>query len=298
VPQLEDTLLRLAERHPPAGADHVIGRLESRLAESVRSGAAVLHAARVMALSAVTVLVFVGGVVAGRWLLGPGAAFDFGFGRMAAMTRTAADVSVLGVIVAAAAGGGVLLAGAAALAWTRHRRRVGIRALVDGHQGAIMETIDKTVERPEKLRRAPYRVNRWLVVGLIVAVAALVAVGAWLLIDSVVMTDYEGLIEDHLLAYNAGDSAAVAAMYTEDGVIVDGGGIEWRGKDLIAASVNHYARGNFNSEITGQMVTSGSFVAFPERATVGSATLEGITVVEFEGPLIKRWVVYGTRVFD
>ena len=46
------------------------------------------------------------------------------------------------------------------------------------------------------------------------------------------------------------------------------------------------------------MVTYGSFAAFPERATLMAVTTyEGITVVEFEGGLIKRWVPYATMVF-
>ena len=55
-----------------------------------------------------------------------------------------------------------------------------------------METIEKTTPTFDSTERV-LRINRWMAVALVLALAALVALGAWLLIDNFVTSDVEAL---------------------------------------------------------------------------------------------------------
>ena len=227
MPQLEQRLSRLAEQRPPVGAGALINRIESQMAEGpVRRTSPALHPIRAMVLAAVAVLVFVGGVAVGHWAFGSVGLLDVAFGRGSNWT-TSADITALATIVAGLSGGGVLLVGALSLAWRWRRRRQTYRSSVD--RGGDMDTIERNTQTqlsPEKAGRT----NRWLAIGLVLALAALAGLGAWLLVDNLAKTDYETVVDDFYAAMNSGDGPGAAALFTEDGAFVDPDGLEYAGR--------------------------------------------------------------------
>ena len=69
-----------------------------------------------------------------------------------------------------------------------------------------METMEKTIDKPERTIETVTRNNRWLILAVVVLLAALVALGAWLLVDNFVTSDVEALIDDYNAAYGTNDS--------------------------------------------------------------------------------------------
>ena len=174
-----------------------------------------LHGAWVAAATATAILVFAGGIVAGRWLLGAGPALDVAFGGSRVFqVPTPRDVSVLALVVAGAAGGSVMLAAALTLLW-RWRGRNG-RSSNMNTRGEVMETIEKTIDKPKRTFETVIRNNRWLILAVVVLLAALVALGAWLLIDNFVTSDVEALLEESRAAFLDNDFEAWSATVTDD----------------------------------------------------------------------------------
>lgn len=298
MPQLDDRLAQLAGQRPPVGAGALINRIESRMADAPnRRVSPALHPVRAMTMAALAVLVFVGGVAVGHWAFGSAGLFGVAFGGAGGPTTTQ-DVSVLATVVAGASGGAVLLAGALSLGWTWRRRRRTYRSSID--RGGTMETMEKKTQDPDSAESV-LRINRWMAVGLVLALAALVALGAWLLIDNLVQTDYEKVLEDHLAAQNAADGEAVAALYTEDGVYVDANGHEWVGRGQIASMVKTIVSDGYEKAETIDLAINEpmSMVASADRVTWSWGTFAGISVFEFEGNLIKRCTVErAVQLFD
>ena len=158
-----------------------------------------------------------------------------------------------------------------------------------------METIERNTQTQLSSEKTG-RTNRWLAIGLVLALAALAGLGAWLLVDNLTQTDYEAVVNDVFAAMNLGDGPGAAALFTEDGVFVDPHGTEIAGRADIALMVDALSSGGFQNEIIGDTLTFGAFVAVPEHVLWGSQELEGISVAEFEGRLIKRWVAHDSQV--
>ena len=290
MPRLDQRLVGLADSRPPRGAGALIQRLENEMRDRpLRRPSPAVHPIRAMAVAATAILVFVGGVAVGHWAFGSVGLPDVAFGG-GDRWITNTDISVLAAVVAGASGGSVLLVGALSLAWRWRRRRRNYRFSLD--QGGVMEAIDRTTDRPVSTVGTG-RTNRWLAIGLVLALAALAGLGAWLLVDNLTQTDYEAVIDDFFAAMNSGDGPGAAALFTEDGAFVDPFGLEYAGKLNITSVVDDMP-GRLQSEITGDTTTSGAYVAVPEKALFLGLDYEGFSVVEFEGRLIKRWVVMAT----
>ena len=249
-----------------------------------------LHGAWVAATAAAAVLVFVGGVVAGRWLLGPGSVLDVAFGGSGWFrAATPADVSLLALVVAGASGGSVLLATTLTLAW-RWRKRNG-RAAELNERGEVMETMEKTIEKPERNIETVTRNNRWLILAVVVLVAVIVAAGAWLLIDNFVTSDVEALVEDYTAAYGTNDSEAWAALLTDDFRFVDvNAGQTYRGLEAFSANVARNLGYGWAAETVGPVSVNGNWVSVPSLVTFSSMELEGFSVFEIEGDRIKQHI--------
>jgi len=241
-----------------------------------------LHGVWVAAASATAVLVFVGGVVAGRWLLGAGSVLDAAFGAGGPLRpATPADVSVLALVVAGAGGSTVLLTAALTLLW-RWRKSNG-RSVNMKARGEVMETMEKTIDKPERTIETVTRNNRWLILAVVVLLAVIVAAGAWLLVDNLVLSDIEQIVEDSAVAMNAHDVDAYMALHSSDTLfttMINGQSTVFDGEQALRAWFN----GIFDSwytEATGEVVVSGEYVAFPN--TVGWDGLPG-----YEGMLVVR----------
>lgn len=257
-----------------------------------------LHGVWVAATAAAAVLVFVGGVVAGRWLLGPDSVFDAAFGGSGLFrAATPADVSVLALVMAGASGGSVLLATTLTLAW-RWRKRNGRVAKMQ-ERGELMETMDKTVERPERTIETVTRNNRWLILAVVVLLAALVALGAWLLIDNFVTSDVEALVEESQAAWTSFDFEAWSATVTDDYTEFDAPAENTYSMASMETRMSSFESWGFTVEDLGPMTVNGNWVSIPQRVQFtipGGDGFEGISVYEIEGDLIKRHFILFSKV--
>lgn len=247
-----------------------------------------MHGAWVAATAAAAVLVFVGGVVAGRWLLGAGSLLEAAFGGSGPFQpATPADVSVLATVVAGATGGSVLLAAALTLAW-RWKKRDG-RSVMSETRGGEMDTMEKTIEKPARTIERVTRNNRWLILAVVVLFAALAALGAWLLVDTFAASDVEALIDDFQAAWNGYDYEALAALVTDDFIHVDtNAGETFQGEEALRARLATYEALGFEREDLGPVTVSGNWASRPQRVTFsGLGTYEGFSVFEIEGDRIK-----------
>ena len=151
-----------------------------------------------------------------------------------------------------------------------------------------MQTIERPVAPVEKLARN----NRFLIIGLVVAVLLAAGFGAWLLVDAIgTSTDRQinNLIDDYGAAWEANDGAAVAALMTEDAVLWAGDGNRYTG-DQIATEVDS---ANFVVDRIGEplIVEHSNFwmVVTATNMTVGAATFPAIDIwriVEQDGEFL------------
>ncbi len=248
-----------------------------------------LHGAWVAAATATAILVFAGGIVAGRWLLGAGPALDAAFGGSRVFqVPTPRDVSVLALVVAGTAGGSVMLAAALTLLW-RWRGRNG-RSSNMNTRGEVMETMEKTIEKPMRTIETVTRNNRWLILAVVVLSAVIVAAGAWLLIDNLVTSDVEALIEESSAAWMSFDFEAWSATVTSNFTEFDANAEFPYPLNAMENRMSQFERYGFTAENLGPMTVNGNWVSIPQRVeftTLGD-TYEGISVYEIEGDLIKQ----------
>ncbi len=253
-----------------------------------------LHGVWIAATTAAAVLVFVGGVVAGRWLLGPGSVLDVAFGGSGLFRAvTPADVSVLALVVAGAGGGTVLLTAALTLLW-RWRKSNGSAARMQT-RGEVMETMEKTTETPMRTIETVTRNNRWLILAVVVLLAVIVAAGAWLLIDNFVTSDVESLILDYNAAWIANDYEALAAVVTDDFVHTGTDGRRYQGESELRPEIASYEGLGFEIVTAGPIAVSGDWAMRAERVSFSftGGDLEGVALYEIEGNLVKQHMIVG-----
>lgn len=257
-----------------------------------------LHGAWVAAATATAILVFAGGIVAGRWLLGAGPSLDTAFGGSRVFqVPTPRDVSVLALVVAGTAGGSVMLAAALTLLW-RWRGRNGRSSNMET-RGEVMETMEKTIDKPKRTMETVTRNNRWLILAVVVLLAAFVALGAWLLIDNFVASDMETLIENHIEAWTSFDFEAWSATVTDDFTEFDQPARSTYSMNVMESRMSNFESMGFTVENLGPMTVNGNWVSIPQRVDFtipGGDAYEGISVYEIEGDLIRQHFILFSKV--
>ena len=197
---------------------------------------------------------------------------------------TSTGPAVMAIVVGS--GALAVLAGAAAVGLRHHRKaQEPIRiAKTRERRKQKMRTIERPVAPVEKLERS----NRYLIIGLVVALLLAAGFGAWLIIDAVgTSTERQitALLDDYGAAWSANDGAGVLALLTEDGAVLAGNGRTYRGEEL-AFEVD--LLGEFTVEPVGDL-------AIYERATgwyVASADEHGMelfNIVEQDGTMLIRF---------
>ncbi len=247
-----------------------------------------LHGVWIAATAAAAVLVFVGGVVAGRWLLGPGSVLDVAFGGSGLFRAvTPADVSVLALVVAGASGGAVLLATTLTLAW-RWRKRNGRAAKLEA-RGEVMETMEKAIDKPMRTIETVTRNNRWLILALVVLLTVIVAAGAWLLVDNLVLSDMEALVEEHQAAFAANDFAAWSATVTDDFTEFDSNAGMTYSLAQMEQRMTQFRSQGFAVEQLGPMSVNGAWVSIPQSVTfMDVLEFDCFSLYEIQEGLIKQ----------
>jgi uncharacterized protein (TIGR02246 family) len=114
--------------------------------------------------------------------------------------------------------------------------------------------------------------NRWFIGLAVVAVIALVALGAWVLADRAAVSDAEATITTLTEAWSQDDPAALADVYAEDAVLVSG--TEYRGLPAIQTVLSMVATEGFAPEVAGDVVQYGDMVAAPIHFTWEDGTEE------------------------
>lgn len=97
-----------------------------------------------------------------------------------------------------------------------------------------MQTLEKPVAPLEKLERS----NRYLIIGLVVAVLLAAGLGAWMIVDNTrtgIERDIIALLDDYGAAWADNDGATVLTLMTEDGAVLAGDGVTYRGDALRSA---------------------------------------------------------------
>lgn len=265
-----------------------------------------LHGAWVAAATAAAVLVFAGGVGAGRWLLGAGSVLNAAFGAGGPLRpATPADVSVLALVIAGTSGGSVLLAAALTLTWKWRKRNgrspAGQPVPMIETRGGEMKTMEKTMEAPERTIQKVTRNNRWLILAVVVLLAALAALGAWLVIDTFVTTDMEKMVVESNAALNTGDRTAWIAAYSDDAVltfVAGGSPSRVSGTQELFTWAQEAGAMDFHAEITGPTSVIGDYVTAPMttswRGAVGLVQSEGIMVFRvLDGQITESFFLGG-----
>lgn len=110
-----------------------------------------------------------------------------------------------------------------------------------------MKTIEKPIAPVEKLERN----NRFLIVGLVVAVLLAAGFGAWLIVDNTrtgVEADIVALLDDYGAAWAANDGEAVAALMTDNATVLAGNGATY---DIEQLKREVESLGSFSGERIG-----------------------------------------------
>ena len=114
--------------------------------------------------------------------------------------------------------------------------------------------------------------NRWFIGLGIVAIVALVALGAWVLADRAAVSDAQATVTTLTEAWSQDDPAALADVYAEDAVLVSG--VEYKGLTAIQGVLPMVAREGFAPEVAGDVVQYGNMIAAPIHFTWDDGTEE------------------------
>jgi hypothetical protein len=137
----------------------------------------------------------------------------------------------------------------------------------------------------------------WLIAALTVLVLAMIGVGIWALIaanqtdDIDVATD---LVDDWLAAWIVNDPEAVAAVFTEDGILIGSDGETATGRDEILSYTGSHSAVVLDAERTGDLTaTEAGTFTFPMQfdwppAPEVIATWVGVVEIELDGDLASR----------
>ena len=113
-----------------------------------------------------------------------------------------------------------------------------------------MRTMEKPIAPVERLERS----NRYLIIGLVLALLLAAGFGAWLIVDNsrtAVERDIIALLDDYGAAWEANDGAAVLALMTEDASVKPGNGVTY-GVEEIGGLVD--SLGDFSVERVGDPI--------------------------------------------
>ena len=282
MPDLERELAQygtvLRDRAPAVRINEVESRLRRPPLSNHRPVRAAVAGA-VLALASIGV-VFVAGALVDA-IGGPSPTQE---PTVAPASGTASGPAVLAVVT----GGGAVavLVGAAAIGLRHRYKAKEPQRLAKSRERRKrkMRTMEKPVAPIEKLERN----NRYLIVGLVVAVLLAVGFGAWLLVDAIGSSterQITNLLDDYGAAWEANDGDAALALMTEDARVLAGNGATYQ-IDAVKRLVDSF--GEFPAEPVGDLTiyefNRGWHVASQDRYG-----LELFFIVEQEGELLIKF---------
>lgn len=164
-----------------------------------------------------------------------------------------------------------------------------------------------TTHLPRMHVRRPHA-NVWAVT-VIALVAALVALGAWVVVDRTTSSSAAGLasaevatmLENRIAAFDRADGRAAAAFYTEDAVMQEEDiGLTTRGREAIATRLQYLMDAGLRMKTVGAPIQMGRFVGEGVRfyEPGGTRIGEGVLVFELDknrGKIAHQWVTGEVR---
>lgn len=131
----------------------------------------------------------------------------------------------------------------------------------------------------------------WVVVGVLVA--ALVALGAWVIVDRYTGPEYDAAatIDDVTTAWSAGDLDAIRSLYAGDAVLVTAWGATVSGMDELVANVLTAKSLSFTVERIAPVTTEGDYATtFVRYSTGGGEKGTLVSVFQFQdGQILRHW---------
>lgn len=159
-----------------------------------------------------------------------------------------------------------------------------------------MQTMQEKIERPERTLERVVRTNRWLTLAVVILTAAIVAFAAWMLVDNLVKSDVEALIEDYGTAWETNDPALLRSVVTDDYTyrnLRDGGEITLDGIDTELGLYEVY---DFTIEARGEVIVNGAVASHSETVSFRTGTFEGFSVYQIEdGKISQHVLVFAER---
>jgi hypothetical protein len=145
-------------------------------------------------------------------------------------------------------------------------------------------------------------VNPWLV-AVIALAAALVALGAWVIVDQTRTSTTEGvapsevqtMLDDQLVAFNSGDAAALASFYAANAVLEERNldpAIVTRGSEQIGERIAFFVNtAGMRIESAGPAVVLGDTVARAERFPGETVGYMVVFKLDANGKIAHQWVM-------
>ena len=130
----------------------------------------------------------------------------------------------------------------------------------------------------------------WVVVGVLAA--ALVALGAWMVVDRYTgpEADATALFDDLTSAWSSYDEAAVRSMYAPAAIFIGAGGDTYTGVDSIVTNVPAVEAINAKVERVAPVTVEGDLSSTFVRFTSDSINETWLTVLQTkDGKILRQW---------
>jgi ketosteroid isomerase-like protein len=131
----------------------------------------------------------------------------------------------------------------------------------------------------------------WIVVGVLAA--ALVALGAWMIVDRYTgpEADATALVDDLATAWSTGDVNAIQDVYTSDAIVVGAWGNELTRMSQILAEVPNAVAIGYQAERVAPVTVEGDFAStFIRYSTTAGEEGTLVTVLQLQdGKIVRHW---------
>jgi hypothetical protein len=138
----------------------------------------------------------------------------------------------------------------------------------------------------------PTHLVRWLVLAVVLLAAAVVTLGAWVVVDQTGTTgnDNQALVNDLANAWSTYDATAITTLYAPNAAITNPDGSSFAGIDAILGALGTYKLFKTNVEPIGKAAVNGDYTATFFRISDGTEVLEVLTLLQVKnGKIVRHW---------
>jgi hypothetical protein len=130
---------------------------------------------------------------------------------------------------------------------------------------------------------------RWLVLAVVLLAAAVVALGAWVIVDQTGTTgnDSQAVVNDLTNAWSTYDAKALSSLYAPNAVITGADGSVDTGIDAILGTLGTFKLMGYTVAPVGEVAVNGEYTATFVRFSDGT---EVMTVLQTKnGKIVRHW---------